>query len=216
MMPGLTRSVATLEERRINPSVGFEIREVEANKALTKLSGIAVPYGKRASIGWFEEEFQKGSLSKSITEAARGLPLLAFHDDRSLPIGVAKEWTEQAAGLRGVWKLEDHPAAQQLARMAIPDEDGHAAMGYLSIRFVPIRSEWTYAEPGTNGLDYVLRTEARLLETSLVSTPAYQGAKVQWVRTADQAMRSEARGRHKPGYDAMLERLERLRNNPPI
>lgn len=206
----------TLDEKRINASLGFEIREMEANKTLTKLSGIAVPFGSRASIGWFEEEFQKGSLKKSISEAARGLPLLAFHDDRSLPLGVAKEWHEETGGLRGVWKLEEHPAAQQLARMAIPDEDGHAAMGYMSIRFVPIRSEWTYAEPGSNQLDYVLRTEARLLETSLVSTPAYQGAKVQWVRTADQAMRSEARGRHKQGYDEMLARLERLKNNPPI
>lgn len=207
---------ATLDERRITPSLGFEIREMEANKTLTQLSGIAVPYGKRASIGWFEEEFQKGSLKKSIGEAARGLALLAFHDDRSLPLGVSKEWHEEGAGLRGVWKLEEHPAAQQLARMAIPDEDGHAAMGYMSIRFVPIRSEWTYAEPGSNSLDYVLRTEARLLETSLVSTPAYQGAKVQWVRTADQAMRSEARGRHKPGYDEMLARIERLKNSAPV
>lgn len=215
MIKGLQRT-ATLDERRISPSMGFEIREAEVNKTLTRLSGIAVPYGSRASIGWFEEEFQKGSLAKSIKEAARGLPLLGFHDDRSLPLGVAKEWKEETAGLRGVWRLEEHAAAQQLARMAIPDEDGHAAMGYMSIRFVPVRSEWTYADPGSNALDYVLRTEARLLETSLVSTPAYSGAKVQWVRTADQAMRSEARGRHKPGYDEMLARLERLRDNPPV
>lgn len=215
MRSGLVRT-ATLDERRINASMGFEIREVEANSTLTKLSGIAVPYGVRASIGWFEEEFDRGAMAKSIKEAARGLPLLAFHDDRSLPLGVAKEWKEETAGLRGVWKLEEHAQAQTLARMAIPDKDGHAAMGYMSIRFIPVRSAWTYAEPGTNALDYVLRTEARLLETSLVSTPAYAGAKVQWVRTADQAMRSEARGRHKKGYDEMLARLERLRDNPPI
>lgn len=209
-------SVATLEERRLNASLGFEIREAELNKSLTQLSGIAVPYGSRASIGWFEEEFTKGSMAKSITEAARGLPLLAFHDDRSMPLGVAKEWHEETDGLRGVWKLEQDPRTQQLARMAVPDDDGHAAMGYMSIRFVPIRSEWTYADPGSNSLDYVLRTEARLLETSLVSTPAYTGAKVQWVRTADRAMQSEARGSRKHGYDEMLAELEHLKNNPPV
>lgn len=209
-------STATLAERRISASLGFEIRDAEVNKSLTKLSGIAVPYGVRASIGWFEEEFQNGAMAKSIKEAARGLPLLAFHDDRSMPLGVAKEWHEETAGLRGVWKLEEHAQAQALARMAIPDKDGHAAMGYMSIRFIPIRSEWTYAEPGTAMLDYVLRTEARLVETSLVSTPAYAGAHVQWVRTADRAMQSEARGHHKTGYDAMLAKIQELKNNPPI
>ena len=209
-------TVATIAERRISATIGFEIREAEVNQALTKLSGIAVPYGVRASIGWFEEEFQNGSMAKSIKEAARGLPLLAFHDDRSLPLGVAKEWHEETAGLRGVWKLEEHQQAQTLARMAIPDKDGHAAMGYMSIRFHPIRSDWIYAEPGSNALDYVLRTEARLIETSLVSTPAYAGAKVQWVRTADRAMQSEARGHHKAGYDAMLAKIQDLKNNPPI
>lgn len=209
-------STATLAERRISASLGFEIRDAEVNKSLTQLSGIAVPYGVRASIGWFEEEFQNGAMAKSIKEAARGLPLLAFHDDRSMPLGVAKEWHEETAGLRGVWKLEEHAQAQALARMAIPDKDGHAAMGYMSIRFIPIRSEWTYAEPGTAMLDYVLRTEARLVETSLVSTPAYAGAHVQWVRTADRAMQSEARGHHKTGYDAMLRKIQELKNNPPI
>lgn len=209
-------TVATIAERRISASIGFEIRDAEVNSTLTKLSGIAVPYGVRASIGWFEEEFQNGSMAKSIKEAARGLPLLAFHDDRSMPLGVAKEWHEETAGLRGVWKLEEHQQAQTLARMAIPDKDGHAAMGYMSIRFHPIRSDWVYAEPGSNALDYVLRTEARLIETSLVSTPAYAGAKVQWVRTADRAMQSEARGHHKTGYDAMLAKIQDLKNNPPI
>jgi HK97 family phage prohead protease len=198
------------EERRINSVGGFEIRDVELGtkgKLLTQLSGIAVPYGVRTNIGWFDEEFKRGALKKSIGEAARSLPLLAFHDANSIPIGVAKEWHEETAGLRGVWQLEDDPRAQQLARMAKPDGDGHAPMGYMSVRFIPMQSSWTYAAPGSNERDYVLRTEARLVETSLVSTPAYAGAHVQWVRTADPALRSEARGHRLRGYEEMLDKL---------
>ena len=198
------------EERRINPVAAFELRDVEVIGKGTKfdqLSGIAVPYGVRTNIGWFDEEVKRGALKKSIAEAARSLPLLAFHDAASLPIGVAKEWHEESAGLRGVWKLEQDERSQQLARMAQPDEDGHAAMGYMSVRFIPMQSSWTYAQPGSNTRDYVLRTEARLVEVSLVSTPAYAGAHVQWVRTADPALRSEARGSRLRGYEEMLDKL---------
>ena len=197
------------EEARINPVVGFEIRDAQVNGKLSQLSGIAVPYGVRTNIGWFDEEFKRGSLKKSISEAARGLPLLAFHDANSVPIGVAKEWHEEAAGLRGVWKLEQDERAQQLARMAVPDDDGHAPMGYMSVRFIPMQTDWKYATPGSNERDYALRTEARLLEVSLVSTPAYAGAHVQWVRTADPALRSEARGSRLAGYEEMLAKLHR-------
>lgn len=199
-----------LDERRIAPVAGFQIREAEANKALTELSGIAVPYGVETSIGWFLESFSAGSLTKSTQEAARSLPLLMFHDDRTLPIGVAKEWHEEPLGLRGVWKLEQDPRSQQAARMAVPDEDGHAPLGYMSIRFVPIRSEWTYAvdDVSNGGLDRVVRTEARLLETSLVSTPAYQGAHVQWVRSHDRALRSEARGAELAGYEDWIAKAK--------
>lgn len=207
----MTTTAPDRVEARINPTMGFEIRDVQVEGKGTKLevlSGIAIPYGVRTNIGWFDEEFKRGALKKSIGEAARSLPLLAFHDATALPIGVAKEWHEETAGLRGVWKLEDDPRSQQLARMAKPDEDGHAAMGYMSIRFVPMQTQWTYATPGSNERDYALRTEARLLEVSLVSTPAYAGAHVQWVRTSDPALRSEARGHQLAGYEAMLAKLK--------
>src|SRR5215207_10148131 len=99
------------EERR---AAKLELREVEISKDLTELTGIAVPYRDPADIGWFVEEHAPGSFAKSIKEAARSLPLHAFHDDvagqgsaESWPIGYAREWVDDADNLRGVWKILD-------------------------------------------------------------------------------------------------------------
>lgn len=187
------------EKRTLPVSGGVHVRQVETNGALTELSGIAVPYDTVADIGWFTEEFAPGSLAKSIRESARALPLLLFHDDTSLPIGVAAEWADDADALRGTWKLDRGDVAQQAARMA---RDG--LLNFMSIRFAPIRADWTYAEdfdPELSGhKDHVRRTEARLIETSLVSTPAFNSAAVEWVRTGERALDRDARGKEIAGW----------------
>jgi HK97 family phage prohead protease len=178
------------------------------------LEGTAVPYNRDADIGFFVEQFSPGSLAKSITEAARSLPLHLFHDSASFPIGVASEWRDGKDALEGVWKLDDSDLAQRAAKLAQADDDGTALLGYMSIRFAPIRSEWTYVDDwnpdlGPNHKDHVIRTEARLLETSLVSTPAYKEAAVSFVRTAERAISREASGREVKGWREYLERVQR-------
>lgn len=163
---------------------GVQIRELETTESLTKLSGKAVPYRAQADIGWYMETFDPGSLAKSIRESAAALPLLLFHNAESFPIGAASEWDDTDEALRGVWNLDDDPVAQRAAKLA---HDG--TLSFMSIRFVPVRSKWTYAKDfqpdlGPAYKDSVVRQEARLVETSLVSTPAYAGATVEWVRTA--------------------------------
>ena len=114
---------------------------------------------------------------------------------------------ETRAGLRGVWKLDRTPEAQNPARMAKPDDQGRSLLGYMSVRFMPIHSQWAYAtNPGEK--DKVTRTEARLTETSLVSMPAYQGAHVEWVRSMDPALRSEARGHKLAGWEEYLAKVK--------
>jgi HK97 family phage prohead protease len=149
-----------------------------------------VPYDDPADIGWYLEEHAPGSLAKSIKEAARSLPLLLQHDERVFPIGVASEWDDSATALDGIWKLDNSDRAQEAARLATPDEDGNAMLGYMSIRFAPIRSAWEYAEDfnpslGSDHKDKVRRLESRLVEVSLVSTPAFKNAAVEFVRTAE-------------------------------
>ena len=158
------------------------------------VAATAVPYNVRTLIGSFTEEFLPGSLSKSISEAARSLPLHLMHDDMAtpgnvgMPIGVAHEWNDDPVRLYGVWKFDDQEKAQRARALATPDENGNAALGYMSIRFQPIRDKWTYAkqwDPMTaEGRDHVAHQESRLVSVSLVSVPAYVGATVDWVRSA--------------------------------
>ncbi len=196
------------DERR---TIGVELREVETTASLSMLRGLAVPYGVEADIGWFMESFARGSLGKSARESAAALPLMLFHgqDGQPWPIGSAARWDEQAGGMYGEWALDDHPDAQRAAKQA---KDGH--LGFMSVRFQPIRSEWTLTEDfnpelGPDHMDRVVRKEARLLEVSLVPTPAYNEATVQWVRSAE-----PRRGRRKQrrAVDAWREELDKIRS----
>lgn len=201
-------STMQAEARVFQP--GIQVRDVEATDKLTHIGGRAVPYGVQADIGWYMEEFAAGALAKSIREAAKGLPLLLFHNAQSWPIGVSESWDERSDGLHAVWKLDGSDEAQRAAQLA---KDG--MLGYLSIRFAPIRSEWTYVEDfnpdlGTANKDSVVRTEARLIETSLLSTPAYKDASVSFVRTGERAIHREASGKHLAGWRQELEQLRRV------
>lgn len=195
------------DERR---TIGVELREVETTDSLSMLRGRAVPYDLEADIGWFLESFARGSLGKSAKESAAALPLMLFHgaDGQPWPIGSVARWDEQSGGLYGEWRLDDHPDAQRAAKQAA---EGH--LGFMSVRFQPIRSEWTIVEDfnpdmGPEHKDRVVRKEARLLEVSLVPTPAYNEATVQWVRSAE-PMRQRAK-QHRAA-DAWRDELARLR-----
>lgn len=196
-------------ERRIRAAM-IEVRDVDVARNLRELSGLAVPYNVPADIGPFLEEFAPGSLARSIDEAPAALPLLLFHDSQAFPIGRAVEWDETDAGLMGLWALEADEVAQRAAQLA-----RSGSLPYLSIRFQPVRSEWSYAEEykpdlGPKFKDHVRRTEARLLETSLVSTPAYGTAAVSFVRTGEnrRARSQAATGRR---VDAWRTELDELR-----
>lgn len=190
---------------------GLEIREVDTTDDLNWLEGMAVPYGRWANIGFFLESFAPGSLGKSIKEAARALPINLFHNNMTFPIGSASSWTEEAGGLRGVWKLDGSSEAQRAARAA---KDGH--MTGLSIEFQPIRSDWSFVDEwnpdlGPEGLDRVTRTEARLGAVALVPTPAYVEAGVTLVRAAPPARRGGPNRSATPALDAARKMLEELR-----
>lgn len=205
------------EERRTAP---LELREVETTDNFKYLSAVAVPYNEPADIGWFLEDFAAGSLAKSIKEAARSLPLHLFHDDmpgygadEGWPIGVASEWDDNEIRLRGVWELDDSAKAQRAARLAQVDADGKSKLGYMSIRFAPIRSAWTYAEDfnpelGPAYKDKVTRQEARLVSVAMVSTPAYAGAAVEWVRSCEPQRIRDAGRRELDEWATYLEQVK--------
>lgn len=186
---------AMLTEKRIH---GIELRDVETTDSLSMIRATAVPYGVDADIGWFVEQFAPGSLKKSIQEAAAALPLLMFHDSRSWPVGAATKWDHGDDALVGTWRLDGSDEAQRAGQLA---RDG--LLNFMSIGFQPIRNERRSPEDsglkwnpdlGLKHKDHITRVEARLLETSMVSTPAYKDAAVQWVRAAPPAERMQAAG----------------------
>lgn len=173
---------AIATEKRIH---GIQLRDVDTTESLSMIRATAVPYGKDADIGWFVEQFQAGALAKSIKEAAAALPLLMFHDNRTWPIGAATEWADGSSELEGTWKLDGSDEAQRAGQLA---RDG--MLNFMSIGFQPIRSQWVYVDDwnpdlGPEHKDRVTRLEARLLEVSMVPTPAYKDAAVKWVRSGD-------------------------------
>lgn len=185
----------------------IELRDVDQKDGYTLLRGRAVPYNVDTDIGWFLEQFAAGSLAKSIQEAARALPLLLFHDNRSWPIGVVDAWDDHKSALDGTWRLDQSDPAQRAAQLA---DDG--MLTGMSIGFQPIRSQWTYVEDwnpdlGPGHKDRVVRQEARLLEVSVVSTPAYKDAAIEWVRTGERPIKRAQEQRELDAWKAELERL---------
>lgn len=168
-------------------SAGLELVDAQTvGKAPYRyLEGMAVPYRTWGDIGWFLEQHDEGSFAHSTRGGTgKSLPLLLFHDNRSWPAGHAEKWTHEADGMRGVWRLNDTPAAQQAGALA----DNGDLTG-LSIGFAPIRSKWEFLDLdewdpdlGPDHKDRVTRIESRLLEVSLTPTPAFLDAKVSSVR----------------------------------
>jgi hypothetical protein len=194
------------EQRQYSTTI--QLRDTQLiGKPFKYLEGRAVPYDTWANVGWFLEQHQKGSLDQT-TKAGTGarLPLLLFHDNRSFPVGSSESWDSQDDGLHGVWRLNDLAQAQQAAMLA---ESGD--LGWLSIGFQPIRSQWEYVDDwnpdlGPEHMDQVTRVESRLLEVSLTPTPAFAEAEVLMVRTSERARpRSESKA------DNWRRELERIR-----
>ena len=174
-------SPSPILERRTLAPVQLEVTGADSPTLLTRIGGLAVPYNAPADIGPYVETFEPGAFADSISRAVNGLPLMLLHDGNRLPIGVSESFQDRAEGLHGAWRLDDSEEAQHAARLA---ENG--ILGYLSVRFAPIRSKWSRpaADPAHDaaGKDRVHRLEARLLEVSLVSMPAYAEAAITFVR----------------------------------
>jgi HK97 family phage prohead protease len=142
------------------------------------VEGIAAPYDSETPIGsQYVEVLARGLFNKSIREAALNLPLHVFHDTSTYPVGRAVEWDDRPDGLYGVWEMDSSDEAKRAVEAA-----ESRMVGGLSVGFSPIQSD---VKPGDETTPTrVIRKEARLVEVSMVSTPAYAGAVITLVRTA--------------------------------
>jgi hypothetical protein len=164
----------------------LEVRALEVDTGVfTELLGRAVPYDEWSDVGWYLEAHARGSLTRSIEQSKRALPLLLWHEMAQWPIGHAASWSTEGTGLDGVWRLDGSLEAQRAAAMA---KDGH--LTGMSIGFIPLRTERTILaddewDPDDGKKDRYLRVESRLAETSVVPTGQFYDAKVKLVRTAE-------------------------------
>ena len=175
------------------------LTDVDTTAGYTMMEGRAAPYGIWTNRGWFLESFAAGLFDKSVKEAAAALPLLLWHDGLFWPIGSGAAWESKPDGLWGTWNLDGSADAQRAAQMA---KDGHLA--YLSVGYQPVRSSWAMSDieawdpDNAETLDRVTRDEARLVETSVVSTPAFHNAEITLVRSAESTGRPRRAGPGRP------------------
>lgn len=132
------------------------------------IEGQAVPYndpGRPAtSLGGRGMVFLQGSLDRSLTQRADKIRLLVQHD-QAHPIGRLVDWRNTDEGLSTTWKIASTPAGD----LALTEASQGVRDG-LSVGVEILE----YEERN----DYVNVIEAKLLEVSLVSLPAYDRARV--------------------------------------
>ncbi|MGI5192267.1 HK97 family phage prohead protease [Streptomyces sp. CA-288835] len=152
---------------------------VRADETGRTVFGLAVPYGVDTDIrehgSSYIERFAPGAFARSIDERGSKVRLFVGHEARRLPIGRATELREASDGLHAAFHIpatRDGDDALELVRTGVVDA--------FSIGFRPIRNR----QDG----DVTVRTEAALIEVSLVGIPAYEGAAVAGVRTASPAL----------------------------
>jgi HK97 family phage prohead protease len=188
----------------------FEVRDVAppARRPFTTIEGRAVPYDTYANVGPYLERFKRDAFKKSISESARPLPLMLFHGRDDLwPIGVATRWQSKDDGLWGQWRLNDSANAQRAAEMAESGELGYLSVGFIPIRSVPDDTVADYNPAlGEDHMDRLTRVEARLVETSIVPSPAYAEAEITLVRAYHRPPGPEQQARLK-AWRAEEERL---------
>lgn len=154
-------------------SILFRTAELTPGSGRT-VYGTAVPYGQVAEVSDggrpYRERFEFGAFDRSIRERGSKVRLFTGHETRKLPIGRAVELREQSDGLHAAFEIaatRDGDDALELVRSGVVDS--------FSIGFRGIRDR-------RDG-DVVVRTEAALMEVSLVGLPAYPGASVAGVRS---------------------------------
>ena len=155
---------------------GYQAADI-LGRQYAAITGLVVPYDEPTIVGAYVEQWQRGAFTRSLTRQPK-IPLLPFHDARQIPVGQSIGWQDEPEGLYGIFKVLMTGPAQVMA-----DYAAQGVVSGLSIGFVGEQAEWRYAatyapERGTQYMDHVVRTQARLVEVSLVSTPAFVDAQV--------------------------------------
>lgn len=151
--------------------LAMEVRSLQEDQRT--IVGIAVPYDATTYRVPGGEVVRRGAFGRSIQMRGGKVPLCKAHDPHSV-YGYSTEWSEADDGLQGSFRVNEGAAGDQLLT--------EVRQGYLpamSVCFEPVRDGIVR---GPDGIREV--REAKLVEVSLCGIPAYEGAAVLSVRTA--------------------------------
>lgn len=151
--------------------------------------GLAVPFDTPTPVrdreGTYSESFQRGAFAQTINGGAlRRVKLFVKHDRQAVPIGVAVELTEDAAGLIAGLRVSKTSAGDEIIELV---RDG--ALDQLSVGFRPVHTMWSdigalvgpRSAPASDAT--ATRTEVRLDEVSVVDFAAYPTAEIAGIRS---------------------------------
>ncbi|WP_050656583.1 HK97 family phage prohead protease [Rhodococcus sp. 311R] len=146
--------------------------------------GICAPFNSPTQIrelgGSFTETIQRGAFARTIAERGNRVKFLAQHDNRAMPLGRATLLREDANGLYGEFHVSETQAGDEVLALV---RDG--ALDSLSVGFNLIREN--RARDGSRTI-----LEARLIEVSAVTFPAYADALISGVRHIQQVSPEQA------------------------
>ena len=160
------------------------VADLSARSDGRTIAGIVVPYNTEALVSDggkpYREMFAPGAFKRSYS--MKRIPLLSQHDMSRNPLGVADRdaWREDAAGLYAEFRVSATQAGDEALALV---RDG--ALDSFSVGFRPVKHS------KRDGV--VVREEAALRETSLVTFPAYEDARISAVRAALLEMSEEER-----------------------
>jgi HK97 family phage prohead protease len=171
-MPDIVRGAGQAETRSFS-----SVMEVRSEGRT--IYGIAVPFDQPTQVrdmaGPYMEVFRYGAFARTIAERGPSkVKVLGLHDSQVMPLGRAVSLVEtEGVGLIPELQISKTRAGDEALELV---RDG--ALDSMSVGFSPVSHRT--AKDGT-----VERTEVKLHEISLVPFPAYDGARIAGIRSAD-------------------------------
>ena len=150
----------------------MELRQVDTSGRT--VIGVVAPYDEISYLTDQRdgETIRRGAFKRSLSHRAGRVPLLRNHD-HTRTLGWSQQFTETDGGLEGRFVVNQGGPGDDLL-----DELRDGYLTGMSVGFRPIRTE-----RGDGGVRRIV--EAGLVEVSMVGIPAYQGATMVAVRSAD-------------------------------
>lgn len=151
--------------------LAMELREVNPSQRI--VVGMVMPYDEISYLTPDPngERVRRGAFARSIAHRAGKIPLLRAHD-RSMTYGISRSFVEEAGGLIGTFGVHEGDRGDQLL------EDCRTGyLGSMSVGMLPLD-----VKRAADGVQEII--EAKLIEASLLGLPAYEGAAMLAVRSA--------------------------------